>query len=233
MYKNKKISALILMGGTGSRFNSSTPKQFHKILKKEIFLYTLETFQETKVFDEIILVCHKNYIQKVKKSIKNFSSIKIIAAGNNRQSSSFKGLLSCNSPDIVVIHDAIRPFISKKIILNNIKIAITKGAVNTCIKATDTIVKIKNNKIIDIPKRKDLFQGQTPQTFQYKIILKAHKNAKIKNATDDCSLVKDIKKDIYITPGDIFNIKITTKFDLIIAKEILSKKILKSFIKRI
>lgn len=225
MYKNFKITAIILMGGKGERFESLLPKQFHLLSGKELYLHTLENFQNMKIFDEIIIAANKDHIKKIRKDIKNLK-IKVIEGGETRQLSSYKALLSCKYREIVVIHDAVRPFISSEIILKNIKKAIKYGACNTCIKTFDTIVQSKNNLKIDkIPKRETLLRGQTPQTFKYEIILKAHKKAilkNLKNASDDCSLVIDSGQKVYIEKGDEFNIKVTTPLDLFIAEKIFS-----------
>ena len=120
--------------------------------------------------------------------------------------------------DIVLIHDCARPLISQKIILDNIKGCQEYGAVDTVIKATDTIVRsVDEQKISDIPLRKELYQGQTPQTFKFSIIYEAHKDAtdnKIFDSTDDASLVIRMNKKVSIVLGDSSNKKITYKEDL-------------------
>ena len=112
----KGIKAIILMGGTGLRFGSELPKQFHRLAGKKVYLYTLEAFLKTQLFEEIILVCPSSWIAQTKEDIAHFHSvpISIIEGGSSRQESSFKGLQACNSStNIVVIHDAVRPFVSE------------------------------------------------------------------------------------------------------------------------
>ena len=97
-------------------------------------------------------------------------------------------------------------------------------AVNTCLPAIDTIIHGEKNKIKNIPKRKNYFQGQTPQSFEYNLILKAHKTAmatNVNDATDDCQLVLDLPHEVHIVTGDRYNIKITSKLDLLLGKQIL------------
>lgn len=224
MLKKRKISAILLMGGKGERFDTFLPKQFHNLSGKKIYLHTLAAFLKTKLFDQIILVCNKEALDIVKNEISN-KIVKIIPGGDTRQQSSYNGLISCDkNTDIVVIHDAVRPFISKRIILENIKGAIKHKAVDTCIDTFDTIVqKDSSNFIKDIPKRSSLLRGQTPQSFNYKLILEAHKKAlkdNIFNSSDDCSLALRLGTKIYIVQGDDLNIKITNKLDLYIAEQL-------------
>ncbi len=215
--KQEKISAILLMAGSGSRFGTELPKQFHRLSGKKIYLHTLDKFL---AFSEVILVCHKKYVEEVKADMRDYPShIKVIAGGETRQASSYLGLLACQEgTEYVVIHDAVRPFVSKKIIEENIAGAILHKAVDTCISSVDTIVHSKTGTTIhEIPKRSEYLRGQTPQSFYYPLILQAHESTKIANSSDDCSLVSH---PIHIVPGDEHNMKITTELDLFIAEQL-------------
>lgn len=224
----KGVKAILLMAGEGLRFGSSTFKQFHRISGKKIYLLTLEQFLQTRLFEEIILVCHPKGIDEVKQDLTAYSSdhIKIICGGSSRQESSYLGVLACgSSTKHVVIHDAVRPFVSQEIIYNNIKGAIEFGAVDTCIPSADTLVYAPiNDKIQKIPKRSEYLRGQTPQSFAYPLILKAHKRAlelNLVESSDDCQLVLDMGIDVHVVKGDERNIKITSELDLFIAEQLL------------
>lgn len=222
MYRTSKVAAVLLLAGEGLRFNNSLAKQFHNLSGKKIYLHTLEKFQNIKYFDQIILVCHKNNINMVKKEV--CDTILVIEGGETRQESSYKGLLACDKgTDIVCIHDGVRPFVSEKIILENLEMAFLKGAVDTCIKSYDTIVQTSQDFIVSIPKRDTLLRGQTPQTFKYDMILDSHEKAlkkNLKNVTDDCTLVLDAGYKVHFVSGDENNIKITTQLDLFIAEQL-------------
>lgn len=224
MYKNYKFSLILLLSGKGTRFESDTPKQFHNLSGKKIYLHSLDKFYNLNVFDEIILVCLKDWIETVKNEITDYKNVKIVAGGSTRQRSSFSGLQICNNPDFVVFHDAVRPFVSERTIMENLEAAIKYKAVDTCIRSTDTLVEInKENKIEKIPDRSSFLRGQTPQTFSFPLIFQAHKQACEKNnfsATDDCQLVID-KTKIHVVFGDENNIKITTRLDLFLAEHLL------------
>ena len=154
----------------------------------------------------------------------------VVAGGNTRQISVYNGLkgvqeVGAQDDDIVIIHDSARPLISQKIIVDNINACKEFGAVDTVIKASDTIVHSENGETItDIPPRKELYQGQTPQTFKMSIIMKAHEaalNNEIPNVTDDTKLVLSLGMPVHLVEGDKLNFKITTFDDLMMLKALL------------
>lgn len=216
------------MGGMGSRFGSSIPKQFHRLAGKKVYLYALETFLSSQLFKEIILVCAENWIHEVQSELAEYPFVRIVAGGASRQESSFKGLLACDpQTEIVVIHDAVRPFVSQEILKQNICCAEEFGAVDTCITSTDTLVHAPTKRIESIPNRGEYFRGQTPQSFAYPLILQAHRLAwqeGIQNSTDDCSLVLRQKHPVHVVMGSEENIKITSELDLFLAEQILRLK---------
>lgn len=210
------------MGGVGKRFGSDTPKQFHRLSGKPIYLVTLEAFLQTALFDEIVLSCHPDWIAAVEKELQPSWPVRVVASGENRQASSLNGLLGFTTkPDVVLIHDAVRPFVSETILKENVQLAIAHGAVDTCISSADTLVYAPDNKqIASIPDRAHYLRGQTPQSFDYSLILQAHQLAKGGNASDDCRLVIDMGHPIRIAAGDEYNLKITSELDLFLAEQL-------------
>ncbi len=215
-----RIGALLLMSGEGARFGGSVPKQFQHLAGKKIFLHTLETFLQAEWIDEIVLVCHPDWIDQVREEAGKKASV--IAGGKTRQESSYKGLQGFISPpDIVIIHDAVRPFVSQKILRDNVEGAMQWGAVDTCIPSSDTLVHAPEREIIaSIPLREEFLRGQTPQSFRYPLIVKAHRETQAANASDDCRLVLELGEKVGIVPGDENNLKITTELDLFLAEQI-------------
>lgn len=219
MYQNHRIGAVLLMGGSGIRCGGDVPKQFQLLGKKPVYRYALETLLATDLFDEIVLVCHPRWIDKIEMLS---PMIRVIAGETTRQASSFAGLKAFSqSPAIVLIHDAVRPFVTKKMILENIQAALSVGAANTCIPSADTLVFApKNNVISSIPKREDFLRGQTPQTFRFDWIMKAHEQAQkgeLVGMSDDCCLVLALGYPVVVVRGSENNLKITTALDLSIA----------------
>lgn len=222
--------AILLMGGTGTRFGSEIPKQFHRLAGKKVYLHTLEVFLESKLFEEIILVCPKAHLEEVRNDLKTYPPFPfhVIEGGSTRQESSLNGLIACKSANIVVIHDAVRPFVSQEILKANVEGALRHNAVDTCIPSADTLVYAPEKvQIAEIPKRADYLRGQTPQSFKYSLILDAHLKAKqagIVNSSDDCSLVLQQQHPIHIAIGNEENIKITSELDLFLAEQLLRLK---------
>ena len=223
MLNNFRIGAVLLMGGEGRRFGNELPKQFHRLAGKPVFIHTLEVFLQAEWIDDIILVCHPDWIHFVQDTIEK--KIRIVAGGATRQDSSLKGLKGFQiPPHVVLIHDAVRPFVTQKILEGNAKEALRWGAVDTCIPSTDTLVHAPEEQTIrEIPLRDHFLRGQTPQSFQYDLILQAHEEAakqKITNASDDCRLVLRLGKTVKVVAGDEHNIKITTELDLFLAEQL-------------
>lgn len=229
----RKNLAIILAGGAGTRLNKETPKQFLKIEDKSIIEHTIERFEFHALIDHIFIVTNPEYYDQTLKivNIRDFKKVKkVLKAGKTRQESSRIGVFSAvNDYENVLIHDAVRPFISDEIIENVLKELETYSAVNVAIPSNDTIIEIDEKNIIKkIPDRNFLRRVQTPQAFKLSLIQKAHKLAienDIKDATDDCYLVLKFKlSDIYVVNGIEFNIKITYPMDINIAREIIKKR---------
>lgn len=232
-----KNYAIILASGSGERTGLNTPKQFLKIAGKTVIEHTLQTFQKHPEIDEIIIVANKDYIEQIENIIKINNSkkpVKIVQGGATRKDSSFNGINSIKDTQAnVLIHDAVRPFISSKIIDDCIEALKTHKAIDVAIPSSDTIVIANDDNFIkQIPERKFFRRGQTPQCFYLPVIKKAHElslnDDEAKNVTDDCSLVlKYGLCEVYIVEGDHFNRKITYPLDVAIADKLFQLKSLK------
>lgn len=214
-----KISAIITAGGTSSRFGN-TNKLLEKIDGKEIIKYTVEAFLVSNV-DEVIISANASIMDTLSEF---FNGIKIVQGGNSRQESVYNGLkaIAC---DYVLIHDGARPMISPEIINKTIATVIEKKAVSVMTKTVDTIKEVdENGKIIRTIDRSKLYNTQTPQAFEYKLIKFAHDKLQGQNFTDDAGMIEFLGKDVYIVDGDYRNIKVTTKSDIALAKIYLTQK---------
>jgi 2-C-methyl-D-erythritol 4-phosphate cytidylyltransferase len=217
----QRIGAILLMGGDGKRFGSELPKQLQLLGGKKVFTYALETLIASGLFHEIVLVCHPHWMVA-------HEGARSIPGGATRQQSSYRGLHGFTQrPDIVLIHDAVRPFVSERILRDNVALAIQHGAADTCIPSADTLVHAPGGqRIAAIPPRAEYQRGQTPQTFRYDWILEAHEQALVQgveNASDDCQLALRMGRPIWIAQGEEINIKITTELDLSLAESLLPK----------
>lgn len=217
-------SAVILSGGRGKRMGSSLSKQFILINEKPMLYYTIKKFRENKLIDEIILVLPKDEIEYCKKEVLEKYNIfvdKIVEGGGERQDSVFNGLNAIDNGDIVLIHDGARPFVTDKIIEDGIKGAKKFKAAAPGVMPKDTIkIKNKDNLSKETLNREELVAVQTPQVFDYNLILECHKKIKENNikVTDDTMVVETFGNKVFLYEGSYTNIKITTPEDLILAK---------------
>lgn len=227
--------ALILAAGNGTRMECQTPKQFIEINDKPLFMYCLETFDHHPDIDMIIIATNIDSISKVKEYCKKFNIKKVkkvVKGGDSRQKSVYNclkclELLNVKNDDNILIQDAARPLVSNEIISNNIDACNKFFAVNTVIPSTDTVIKSNDQETIsEIENRSQQYQGQTPQSFKFKIINTAHekfKNDHNINITDDCRLVMNSGYPIHLVLGNKLNFKVTTPEDLIIFKSLVAK----------
>ena len=219
---------VIVAAGTGSRMNMGINKQFIKLEGKEIIAYTIEKFYNNSKIEDIVFVVKEDEYEFFKKDILdkyNFKNVKIAYGGKERQDSVYNGLkLLDEKCDVVLIHDGARPFVSDKIIDKSIEEAKEHKAIVVGVPVKDTIKVIDNDKnIVDTPNRSVLWAVQTPQTFDYNILIDAYKDA-FKNkfyGTDDAMLVERIGYKVKMLEGSYNNIKITTQEDLNVGSQIL------------
>lgn len=234
------VYAEILAGGKGTRMNSADmPKQYLDISGKPIFIYTLEAFLSNPRVDKIIICCPKAWIEHTQKEIKKYvgdtNDIYVVEGGTTRNDTILNGCyfikekFGLNEEDIVLTHDAVRPFVSQTIINQNIDETFRYGAVDTVIEATDTIVHSVDHKFItDIPIRGEMYQGQTPQTFKVGMLidfLESLNEDEKTILTDACKALVLKGYQVGLVPGEINNIKITTQYDLKIAKWLMQERI--------
>lgn len=228
------IFASILAGGSGERMGSTEkPKQFLQLGEKPILIHTIEKFILNDGIDEIIVLTPKEWINYtsdiVKKYIPN-ENIAIIESGDLRIDTVKNAMNYINEKypsgeNILITHDAVRPFVSHRIIDENIEAAVKHGACNTIIPATDTIVQSAEGEFVDeIPDRAQLYQGQTPQSFKLDLLNALYDKldeTQRKTLTDACKIFTLNDIPVAIVKGDVSNIKITYPHDLKVANFIL------------
>ncbi|MGA9408592.1 MAG: 2-C-methyl-D-erythritol 4-phosphate cytidylyltransferase [Bacteroidota bacterium] len=214
-------SVIIPAAGAGERMGSAVGKQFLSLQGKPIIIHTLERFQMCEAVNEIIIAVQASRRQQVEFLIGEFHLSKvtnIVDGGRRRQDSVYNALRHTHpQAEIVVVHDAVRPFIQQKVILDSIEKANACSAAVVAVRVKDT-VKVGNNegrfeRTLD---RSVLWSAQTPQTFRRQVLLEAYERANRENveATDDASLVELLHVRPAIVEGSFDNIKITTPDDL-------------------
>mgnify|MGYP001391245663 CR=1 FL=1 len=204
-------SAIIVAGGSGSRFSKKKPKQFFKINGREIFSISIETFLKHPKINEVIIVSHKDWKEYIQHQ---FPDCKIVLGGKRRQDSAYNGLCAVSSDSKnVLIHDAARPFISREIISNCLSQLELYEVCCPVIDVVDSLILSDCNHLTPL-NRTQVHIVQTPQCFKTKIIKKVlNKNLE---GTDELGMLLKLypKTKIKLIPGDEKNKKITTQNDL-------------------
>lgn len=215
---NTKINAIIPAGGTSSRFGNKN-KLLEKINGKEVIKYTIDAFEASNV-NEIIICANISIIDELKNIFADSKKVKIIEGGQTRQESVFNGL-KASICDYVLIHDGARPMITTDLINSAIDMVKDKKALTVATKTIDTIKEVVDGKIIRTIDRSKLYNTQTPQAFEYNLIINAHQKLSGQNFTDDAGMLEELGYDVFILNGSYKNIKITTQNDIDIAKTYL------------
>ena len=223
-------SVIIPAAGAGERMGSEVSKQFLLLQGKPIIIHTLERFQMCAGVNEIIVAVRPSDRQQIEFLIGKFhfsKATKIVEGGKRRQDSVNNALGQIHpQAEIIIVHDAVRPFIQQKVILDSIEKAKKYSAAVVAVRVKDT-VKVGNDqgrfeRTLD---RSKLWLAQTPQTFKKQLLLDAYANASRDNveATDDASLVELLHIRPAIVEGSFDNIKITTPGDLDFANVLASR----------
>lgn len=231
--KKDKCVAVVLAAGKGKRMGSDVPKQYIELDHKPVVYYSLNIFQKSEVIDEIILVTGKDEIEYCRTNIVfkyGLSKVtNIIEGGKERYNSVAKALERICECDFVFIHDGARPFIEEEIISKLYQVVMEHKACVVGVKTKDT-VKIANQDgwIANTPDRNLLWNVQTPQVFEYRLIKAAYekliKNG-CENVTDDAMVVENmLQQKVKLVEGNDHNIKVTTPFDLLIANAFIRIK---------
>ena len=232
----EKVYGVVLAGGIGSRMgNAEKPKQFLELGEKPVIIHTIEKFVVHPGFEKVLVLAPQAWVSYtrdiVRKMIPVHERIVVIAGGETRNETIMnairyiEGQGDLDDETIIVTHDSVRPFVTHRILDENIEAAKKYGACDTVIPATDTIVEsLDNTKITDIPNRKYMYQGQTPQSFRakrLKEIYGALTEDEKAVLTDACKILVLKGEHVHLVQGEEFNIKITYPYDLVVAKTLL------------
>ena len=223
-----KTIAVILAGGTGSRCGLDKPKQFFEYKGRTVLEYSVDAFHRHACVDEIIVVSNPDFLDETEKIVKRNAWPKVksvVAGGKERYDSTLNALKAVKKSDgtadfcNILFHDAVRPFVSQRIIGDVCAALENHRAVNVTVPVTDTIVECDGDTMTAVPERSKLQRVQTPQGFRFDVIDEAYRRAlRDENfkATDDCGVVFKYCPEvpIFLVRGEETNMKITYKEDL-------------------
>ena len=229
------IYGAILAGGTGTRMHVSTmPKQFLPLRGKPIIIHTLEKLLACNKFHAVYLGIHPDWMSYMYDLLEKYdidtTRVRLSPGGETRNDTIFRIIEEINrdygqnDDDIIVTHDAVRPFVTLRIIEENIEAAEKYGACDTVVCATDTIVRSENGEeISEIPNREFMYLGQTPQSFKVKMLKELYAQltpAEKETLTDACKICVIKNVPVKLIKGETLNMKITTVNDYEIAEVI-------------
>lgn len=226
------IFAGIVAGGSGTRMKSvGVPKQFIRILGKPMIIYTVQKFAEQRHINDIYIGIKPDWHEFMDQLLEEYQidrqRVHVIDGGSDRNEtvmnivSAIKAKHRVKKGDIILTHDAVRPFVTEKIIEDNIIGALKYSACGTYVKCIDTIIRSNDAETVDSTlDRSTLYRAQTPQSFDITLLDKYYNqldDEQKSKLTDTCSIFTSVGEKIHIVDGDVINIKITTENDLIIA----------------
>lgn len=216
------VYCVIVAAGKSKRMKLKENKVFYNLCGKPVIRYSVDMMKKCGI-NTVVVVSNED-MEKCTDILKDTDSI-ITVGGDRRQQSVYNGLCRIKDTDcdVVLIHDAARPLITRDIIMRVLSEVKTYDAVGVGVKVKDTIKVVKNNFIESTPDRDILWAVQTPQAFKYDVILKAHRYAIETGftSTDDTVLAERLGIKVKMIEGSYGNIKLTTPEDLKIARSLL------------
>lgn len=230
------VFGVVLAGGIGSRMgNTEKPKQFLHIGAKPIIVHTVEKFMINDRFEKVIVLTPADWISYTKDLLAKYlpkdSNVVVIEGGKQRNDTIMNAIsyidenYGVDDNTCVVTHDAVRPFVTQRIIDENIDSVLEGCACDTAVPATDTIVEAKDGNIIDqVPNRAYYYQGQTPQSFNAAKFVELFESLseEEKDTLTDAAKVFVMKGEkVVLVQGETFNIKVTYPYDLQLAETLL------------
>ncbi|MFO7974421.1 MAG: 2-C-methyl-D-erythritol 4-phosphate cytidylyltransferase [Candidatus Hydrogenedentota bacterium] len=224
------VGLIVPAAGMGHRLGHKRPKALVSLWGKPLLLHTLDRFRPMGLLSGAVITVPpgaQSDFEALLCDVYPDGVFAIIAGGRERQESVAKALNALDSAtDIVVIHDAARPFVDEASVRASIDAAAEHGAASVAIPCSDTIlVANRNDMLVDTPDRNRLWACQTPQAFRVEIIKKAHQHARAEGftGTDDATLVQRMGEAVKLVKGTPLNFKITTPEDVVLAEAIIDK----------
>lgn len=220
------FDAILVAAGTGTRFNEQRPKQFTMLAGRILFSWSLRTLLSFESLNALFLVINPDYERDYMRNLPNDKRIQIVHGGDTRSKSVNNALnvMDQNTPELVLIHDAARPFVKAPTIIHALRVTEDKGAATLAVPVTDTLRRGDDHIAADIIDRDDVWAIQTPQIFKKEILLASADSTAHMHLTDETSLVSHAGYDVTLIKGNHENIKVTTQDDMIMAEKIAASQ---------
>ena len=224
-----KVCAIIPAGGQGTRMGGTVPKQFQALRGKPILHYTLRALQASELIDSLVLVVPEKELKNARADWLERPPVvkQVVVGGEKRQDSVFNGYQALpTDTDIVLVHDGVRPFLSREMIQETIHTAGKFGAAITAIPVHDTLKQVDDSGLVQrTVEREGLWRVQTPQAFRYDLLGEAFRNAQADSfyGTDEAALIEHLGQEVRVVDGSEWNLKITRQEDLVLGESIVAK----------
>ena len=229
---NVQYEVVLPAAGSGKRMGAGQNKLFLNLLEKPILIHTLEVFEQDSQCTGIWLAVKPEERVSIQEMLEEYGITKVKGlpdGGAERQHSVHSCMKEMKQVDIVLVHDAARPFITHDIIANLVQSAHDFGAAIAGVRAKDTMKKVRDGVIEETIDRESLWMIQTPQAFQFDLIVEAEDVAEKVGflGTDEAMLVERLGHEVHIVESSYENVKMTTQEDLVFGEAILRKRALK------
>ncbi|WP_338134650.1 2-C-methyl-D-erythritol 4-phosphate cytidylyltransferase [Staphylospora marina] len=219
------MGVILPAAGTGKRMGTKESKQFMPLAGRPVLLHTIDVFDQHPDVSEIVIAVREEELERTRSlvSAEGYGTpVRVVAGGRERQESVLKALRVV-SAELVMVHDAVRPFVTHAAIDRLLDAARLHGAAILGVPVKDTVKVVNDAGIVEeTPDRRKLWAVQTPQAFRREWLLSAHERAASRDgwATDDAMLLEEAGFDVRVVEGEYTNIKITTPEDWMVAEAI-------------
>jgi len=231
MDARQETVAVVVAGGSGSRVRAPRPKQFLELMGKPLLAHTVTPFLESPVIQDVVVVLPRedfdHHVRLMARWLSPGEHLKIVPGGDSRQDSVWNGIsaIPASFPGYALVHDGARPLISDEIIRNVVSAAKRYGAAIAGLPVTETLKEVGPDAVIvETVDRRLYYHAQTPQCFRYPTLREALERARAAGflGTDEAQLVERLGEKVYLVPGSIRNIKVTTEEHFALAEYYLA-----------
>ena len=215
-----RIAVIIPAGGVGARFGSRTPKQFLKIQRVPVVTKTVSCFARYRAVTAIAVAAPEAHVERTRRALSAIARrapLVVVSGGPTRQESVWLALQAVpDDAEIIIVHDAVRPLITRDLIASVVRAAAEHGAAICALPIAETVKRVRNDVVDATLDRSELWAVQTPQAFRAALLREAHEKARRDGVvgTDDAMLVERLGHAVRVVRGLAENVKITTPEDL-------------------
>ncbi len=221
------VAVIIPAGGVGKRLGAKVPKQFLELAGRPLILHTLAPFLSLPEIELIVIPCVEGWRKRLLALTQGLSKpVKVVPGGATRQASVLEGLKALPAEvEIVLVHDAARPFVTPEAIKAVLAKIRERGAALLALPSRDTVKRVREERVLETLPREEIYLAQTPQGARKELLIEAFLWAEKRglSATDEAGLLEAYGVSVYVVPGSPLNFKITTPEDLLLAEAILKR----------